>query len=272
MTEQTLHTCTLLGYELLNSYPGIVHFVTTRSGGCSKGTYDSLNLTPYTGDDPAHVAENRSRLCRALGIEESRLILPYQTHSTHLMNIDADFLTLSEEEQHAKLQGVDGVITALTDICVCVSTADCIPILMYDREHQVVAAVHAGWRGTVQKIAVLALQKMGALFGTRADQLLVGFGPGISQEAFEVGPEVFDSFKTAGFPMAHITQWHSGSGKYHINLWEANRWQLLQAGVPDSQMECAGLCSWKNEEKLFSARRLGIKSGRTLSGIMMRKN
>ncbi|HEY5571095.1 MAG TPA: peptidoglycan editing factor PgeF [Bacteroidales bacterium] len=272
MTEQTLHTCTLLGYNLLKPYPGIVHFVTTRSGGCSKGNYDSLNLTSYTGDDPSHVAENRRRLCHALDIKENRLILPYQTHSTNLLNIDAVFLALSEEEQHTKLQGIDGVITALPGICVCVSTADCIPILMYDREHDIVAAVHAGWRGTVQKIAVLALQKMGTLFGTRPEELIVGFGPGISQEAFEVGPEVFDTFKTAGFPMAHITQWHAGAGKYHIDLWEANRWQLLQAGIPDSQMECAGLCSWKHEEKLFSARRLGIKSGRTLSGIMIRKD
>ena len=272
MTEQTLHTCTLLGYDLLKPYPGIVHFVTTRSGGCSKGNYDSLNLTPYTGDDPSHVAENRRRLCHALDIKENRLILPYQTHSTNLLNIDAVFLALSEEEQHTKLQGIDGVITALPGICVCVSTADCIPILMYDRVHGVVAAVHAGWRGTVQKITVLALQKMGELFGTRPEELIVGFGPGISQEAFEVGPEVFDTFKTAGFPMAHITQWHAGAGKYHIDLWEANRWQLLQAGIPASQMECAGLCSWKHEEKLFSARRLGIKSGRTLSGIMIRKD
>ena len=94
-------------------------------------------------------------------------------------------------------------------------------------------------------------------------------GPSISKEAFEVGDEVYEAFREAGFPMDRLAERYLETGKWHIDLWEANRWMLEEFSVPAGQIQIAGICTWKNQEKFFSARRLGIASGRMLSGIMI---
>ena len=95
-------------------------------------------------------------------------------------------------------------------------------------------------------------------------------GPGISLAAFEVGEEVYEAFRAADFPMPYIAEWHNDTHKHHIDLWAANQLQLLDFGLPDTQIETAGICTYTRREDFFSARRLGIKSGRMLSGIMMK--
>ena len=223
----------MLGYGVMTPYSNIFCFATTRRGGFSKGDYASFNCTPYTGDDAESVRRNQELLCNSM------------------------------------LQGVDALITKDPGCCICISTADCIPILLYDRKNQVVAAAHAGWRGTVNYIAGHTLDRMRALYGTDGKDVIACIGPGISLPSFEVGEEVYEAFRMNGFAMDYISEWKPETHKHHIDLWAANRMQLLDFGVPGEQIETSGICTYTRHEEFFSARRLGIKSGRILSGIMI---
>ena len=259
----------MLGYEVFASCPDIFGFVTTRHGGCSTGNYASFNCTPYTGDDADCVRKNRELLCAALPLQPQELVIPFQTHSTDSLVINEAYQNATHSERQAMLQGIDALITRTPGYCICVSTADCIPILLYDKEHRAIAAVHAGWRGTVNRILTQTLRRMQTLYGTDGKDVIACIGPGISLDSFEVGDEVYEAFRTGDFPMEYISIWKPETHKYHIDLWAANRLQLSDFGVPPRQIESAGICTYRQHEDFFSARRLGIKSGRILSGIMI---
>lgn len=244
---------------------GVCAFSTCRDGGVGQGAYATFNCTHYCGDDESSVAVNRNRLCADLHIAPDRLFIPRQVHDTLIAEIDEQFLSLPVKQQQARLEGIDALTTCQPDCCIAVSTADCIPILLYDTRTRAMAAIHAGWRGTVARILTFTLQRMRTRYGTRAKELMAVIGPGISLEAFEVGDEVYHAFSEAGFPMRQVA---CRKEKWHIDLWEANRLLLLEAGVPESQIEVAGICTYGRCDLFFSARRLGIKSGRMLTGIM----
>ena len=249
----------------------VIAFSTTRYGGCSVGNYASMNCTPYTGDDIEAVQSNQTLLCTALHLPKERLVIPYQTHGVEVRLIDDTFLKLSSEEQHALLQGVDALVSTEPNICLCVSTADCIPILLFDKKHRVAAAVHAGWRGTVNGIVTKVLNVMHQTYGSVGEDLEAVIGPGISLQSFEVGDEVYVAFEQAAFPMDDIARWYADAHKWHIDLPAANVLQLMNFGVPERQILQSSICTYASHEEFFSARRLGIKSGRILSGIIIKE-
>lgn len=259
----------LLTYPMSDT--SVTAFSTTRHGGHGSGAYGTFNCTPYTDDAPEVVRANQEQLCKELDIPTERLIIPYQTHSCNILAIDEDFMQMTGEERHAILQEKDAVMTDLRGLCLCVSTADCIPLLLYDPLHHAIAAVHAGWRGTVSRIAAHTLQAMQTTYGTRSTDVQAVIGPGISLNAFEVGIEVYRAFEEAGFDMGRIARWHEEKGKYHLDLPMANRLQLQEMGVPEGQIHDSRICTYTRHRDFFSARRLGIKSGRILNGIMIKQ-
>ena len=242
----------------------IVAFSTTRNGGCSTGNYASFNANYFCNDNPEHVAQNRRLLCAELGIDTSRLIVPHQIHKTAVLNADDEFLSLKADEQKEKLEGIDALITDRNKVCIAVSTADCVPILLHDKRRKVVAAIHSGWRGTVQNIISATISEMRKHYESEAIDITAQIGPSISVDSFEVGDEVYEAFEKAGFDMNEIAERHA---KWHINLWEACKIQLKQCGVATDNIHIANICTLKNKE-FFSARRQGIDSGRILNGIM----
>lgn len=260
----------MLGYGVMTPYPNIFCFSTTRHGGFSEGNYASFNCTPYTGDDEEAVRRNRELLCSSMPCRPVELIIPFQTHGTKVLDIDETYLQASAGERTEMLQGVDALITRKPGCCLCISTADCIPVLLYDRMNQAIAAAHAGWRGTVNNIVGRTLGRMHELYGTEGKDVIACIGPGISLPSFEVGEEVYEAFRANGFAMDYISEWKPETHKHHIDLWAANRMQLTAFGVPDGQIETSGICTYVRHEEFFSARRLGIKSGRILSGILIK--
>ena len=260
--------------EQLHLYPmpnkRVTAFSTTRHGGWGSGAYGSFNCTPYTGDNPDAVLANQELLCKLVDVTAERLIVPYQTHSCNVLVIDEAFMQLSGEARHTMLQEKDAIITSIPNVCLCVSTADCVPVLLYDSAKEVVAAVHAGWRGTVGEIVTHTLQAMHENYGTQARDVHAIIGPCISLKAFEVGIEVYESFEHAGHDMAQIAHWHPEKEKYHIDLPMANCLQLLAKGVTLEQIHDSHICTYTQHEDFFSARRLGIRSGRILNGIVMK--
>lgn len=263
----------MLGYASLGAYSDIFHFVTTRRGGCSEGTYATFNCSPFAGDNPECVRRNQDLLFESIPKNGNSpvLIIPHQTHGTKSLVVDKAFLSLPETEKRERLEGIDTIMTGEPGCCIGVSTADCVPVLLYDKQHQVVAAVHAGWRGTVSFIVGHALERMRTVYGTIGQEVIACIGPSISLESFEVGDEVYEAFRLNGFDMSRISCRNVDTGKHHIDLWEANRLQLLDFGVPSSQIEVAGICTYLHPDEFFSARRLGIASGRILSGISIIK-
>ena len=290
-----------------NISPRVVAFSTTRYGGCSEGNYAQFNVNLYCGDNPSHIAANRSALCRLLQIDESRLVMPHQVHGTDIRLIDKSFPSLPEAEKAAILEGVDAVMTRESGICIGVSTADCIPILLYDDVHHAACAIHAGWRGTVARIAMKAVEAMRQAYGSQPAALKAVIGPGISLDSFEVGDEVYDQFAAAGFNMQQIARHYPAptaplhpstsapnhpsspntqhpspnnlhpspntqhpSPKWHIDLWACNRGQLEAAGVGNGNIQVAGICTYQHCHEYFSARRLGINSGRILTAILLK--
>ena len=196
----------------------------------------------------------------ALGLRLEDLALPRQVHSDNICWM----------EKAGRPEQTDAVITDQPGLCVCVKTADCIPILLYDTKKHIVAAVHAGWRGTVARIISKTIKQMQPVC---PDDIHAIIGPGISLDWFEVGDEVYDAFKAEGFPMERIAKRYpsqdGGKEAWHIDLWEANRWLLEEQGVIDIFVE--GTCT-RTSMDFYSARRETINTGRNYNGIFIKAN
>lgn len=256
----------LLSYTLGDN---VRAFSTMRQGGVSQGNYAEFNINYYCGDDVANIEANRQSLCHLLGIDGYHLVYPHQVHGVEVRQIEADFPTQPVSIKQQLLEGVDAVMTGVEGICIGVSTADCIPILLYDEAHHACCAVHAGWRGTVQRVVQHAVRAMVAAYHTKPSDLKAIIGPGISLENFEVGDEVYEQFARAGFPMDVIARRYA---KWHIDLWECNRIQLTDLGISPQNITLSGICTFAQADHFFSARRLGINSGRIFTGILLQSN
>lgn len=257
----------MITYNLLNKYNEIAHFCTSRQGGVSVGNYASWNLSPFSGDKPEHIAENQRILCNQLGIGVQNLIIPYQTHKTEIREINETFIQLTADEKSNLLNGIDALITNIKGVCIGITTADCVPLLFFDPVLKVVAAAHAGWRGTCGRIAEKTVLKMNQRYGCNPSDILVAIGPSISSNVYEIGNDVVENFENAGFEIEKIFETRNDS--IFLDLWAANQQSLENAGILQENIEIAGLCTYTEHERFFSARRLGLKSGRMLSGIML---
>ncbi len=251
----------------------VIAFSTTRHGGASKGNYGELNINPYCGDNAAAITANREALCKTLNIEDCHLFLPHQVHDIECLDVTEDVLHASPKQRQQLLEGKDALMTSLPHVCIGVSTADCIPVLLYDPRHHAKAAIHAGWRGTVSRIVKETFRKMQRRYGTLPEDTLAVIGPGITLKNFEVGQEVYDDFAAHGFDMRLIAQKfpcknNPTQEKWHINLPLCNQLQLESVGVPRGNIQQSGICTYDDVADFFSARRLGINSGRIYTGII----
>jgi len=249
-------------FSHLNQYEEILHFVSSRGGGVSKDIYYSLNLSYTAGDDAEHVTENRKRLAEELGITPAHLVFPGQSHSANVQVIR------SEDEVKDGITGTDALITQLPQVCVSVLVADCVPLLFYDPDNRVVASAHAGWRGTVQSIAVKVIETMKNEFGTDPSVVLAGIGPSIGPDSYEVGENVISEVKTNMHMDPDTVLLNPSGQKAHFDLWAANRQQLHYSGVQSNHIEEARIDTFAASELFFSARKLGNPCGRFGAGIM----
>ena len=247
--------------------PSVTAFNTTRRGGVSRGEYGGFNINRYCGDDEACIKSNLEMLGRKLNVKAGNIIMPHQTHECEVRQIGGEFLTLPDTVKAKILEGVDALTTNVRDICIGVSTADCIPIIIYDPEHHAAATVHAGWRGTVKRIAQKAIASMRLSYQSQPQDLVAVIGPGISLEAFEVGDEVYNEFASAGFDMSAISQ---HKDKWHIDLKECNLQQLVQSGISKENITVSDICTFNTSDRYFSARKLGTNSGRIFTGIVLK--
>lgn len=253
-----------------------IHAFSTKRGTGANflDKYSSFNINPFCGDNQNHVESCLNLFCKHLNLSKEFIYLPHQIHEDVIVNIDKSFFGISAKEKEDRLKGVDAVISCLKNVCICVSTADCVPVLIYDPTTKSIAAIHAGWRGIVKRIVEKTLDKMMVDFGTSPNDCLALIGPSISKERFEVGDEVHDLFKSEGFDMEKIASKYPSISnpeiqKWHIDLWNANKIQLLNSGLREINIRIVGICTYDNSDDFFSARKLGVSSGRIITGIVI---
>lgn len=257
MIQTTLNGSNLpvLQSQFLLKETGIVHFSTMR-GDVDASPFSKYNLCSYSGDNKEHVETSRRAFADCLGISLDRMWFPRQVHGTNILVVDSSM----PDDQEA-----DAVITREPYLLIGVSTADCVPVVLYDPKNRTIAAIHAGWRGTIAEITKKTVERFCEVSGGYASDILAMVGPSISPFAFEVGAEVADIFVQEEYGECVI----DGYEKPHIDLWKANEMQLIASGVSSSNIDCTPMCTYGNFDRLFSARRLGIKSGRIVSAIML---
>ncbi len=235
-------------------------FSTLRTAEDPSLPYSGFSVCHYTGDDIGHVAACREALAKELHIDAGQLIIPRQTHSANVAIID------SIAFDQPQLEDTDALVTCLDDVALCINTADCVPIVMADAEAGVIAVAHSGWRGTAARIAALTVEKMTRL-GAVSERITAAMGPSICRECFEVGEEVADVFRKE---FGHQTV-REAAPRPFVDLPLAIALTLEQAGVPAANISMPHACSHCRPDLYFSARRLGIASGRTLTLIIRRK-
>lgn len=255
----------LIRYDSPQAQSGIRLFTTTRPGGISVGNYARLNVSPFCGDSPEHIKHNLQLLAGEINIPSKKILIPYQVHGTEIRKIDAEFMQSDSKKQAELLHGIDALVTDIPGTCIGVTTADCVPVFLYDAVRQVVAVAHAGWRGTCAKIVSKTINQMVSEYNCKPEDIEALIGPSISVQAYQVGEELYATFQKAGFPVEEIFT-RRDTGLY-LDLWKANEFLLLSEGVKGCHIAIANRCTYTEYELFFSARRLGVKSGRMFNGI-----
>ncbi len=234
---------------------GAVHAVFTRHGGVSPAPWASLNVGGTVGDDPARVRENRQRAFIAVGRDPASIHDVWQVHGAAVAIAEAP------RPMDSPYRQADVLLTDRPGVTLFMRFADCTPILLYDSQRRVVGLVHAGWQGTVKGAARAAIQAMQSRFGSRPQDVWAGIGPAIGPDHYEVGADVVKQVRLAfGENSLNVLRLNERSGRYHFDLWEANRIWLQAAGV--QQVEVAGLCTACHVEDWYSHRAEGGRTGR----------
>ena len=190
-----------------------------------------------------------------------------QVHDVKVAVVDRGDITRDE------LDGYDAMITDLSGVAIGVRTADCIPVLLYDPVKKIAAAIHSGWRGTVSKIIGKTVSKMQSIYASQSTDILAFIGPGICVDCFQVGEDVALKFKEAGFDINSLWSFRgpkTGNGMeggHHIDLKEACRQTLVEYGLKNENIQITGLCTYDDNDLLYSARKEGIECGRNITYI-----
>jgi len=246
----------------LNSLEGIRHGFFTREGGVSEGLYASLNCGLGSGDDPARVTENRSRVADALEVPAPALVTCYQVHSPDVVTVETPWAPGTGPK-------VDAMVTKTPGVALGILTADCAPVLLADAEARVIGAAHAGWRGALTGVLTATAKAMAEL-GAETGRIVAAIGPCIAQRSYEVGPEFPAPFIAADPSNERFFAPAVISGKFHFDLRGFVRSELEKAGLRRVFELPHDTC---REERFFSYRRACLRGekdyGRALSAITL---
>lgn len=243
------------------------HFISTKAGGFSKAPFSDLNLALHVGDKQETVLKNRQELAKKLQIPLENFVFANQTHSDNIFVATQKDCGSGTFEKLDAIDNVDAFITKEKKVAIAILVADCVPVLLFDKKQKVVAAVHAGWQGTLKKIAKKTVEKMMMEFSCEPKNIVVGMGPSIGPCHFEVQEDVFSQFKEAfGEENKALIK---EAGKLFIDLWELNKQQLLDMGILRENIETMKKCTVCENKDFFSARKEKV-TGRFVAGIMLK--
>ena len=273
------------------------HMITMRRGGVSSGIYATLNLSFGRGDDDANVHENIRRVAAAFGTDEAHMVFSHQVHETNVLRVTAADAGMGVTRP-MEWPSADGLVTNEPGLVLGAFFADCVPLLFLDPVHRAVGVSHSGWRGTAGRIGRVTLEVMSREFGTDPADVLVGIGPSICQDHYEVSEDVAARFREefpdgaegaecadpgagaagiyAGEAGGEVRRTHpmlryaGRPGHMQLDLWEACRVTLLEAGVPEENIHVTDICTCCNPDLLFSHRASHGRRGNIGAFIMLR--
>ena len=243
--------------KIFQQFPELIAVESNRHGGISKSPYTSLNLGIFTEDNPENVQENRIHFFKGLGIRPSRIAHSYQIHQDKILKVT----------RCRAYEGYDALITINKNSFMSITVADCTPVLIYDAKNQAVAAVHAGWKGTVADITAKTIQMMQSEFNTNPADCYAYVGTCIDESSFEVGEKVADLF---AYQFKKIVK--TGKKlKFYVDLKKANAAQLIKCGIPENQIEISSFSTVLDNKDYFSHRKEKGKTGRMIALIGLKK-
>ena len=245
---------TFLTYPAYEEMNWLVHGFSTRFGGVSRGIYSSMNLSFTRGDEESCVKENYRRISDAMGFDMNSIVTSDQTHTNNVRKV-------TEKDRGKGIviprdyTDTDGMITNVPGLVLATFYADCVPLYFADPANHAIGLSHSGWRGTVQKIGAVTIEKMSEEYGSNPKDLKVAIGPSICQECYEVSEDVIEEFEKV-FDKKYRNRlfYRKENGKYQLNLWMANKIIFLEAGIPEENISMPNLCTCCNPEFLFSHR------------------
>jgi polyphenol oxidase len=263
MEKIKLDSIYIYRFDIFKKQKRMLHFISTRNTAFKK----DFSLCLSAGEDIPAIIENRKKLAENLGIPLSQFVFQQQQHTNHVKSIYSHDKGRGSENYYTALKDNDGMVCNDKGICITVIGGDCVPVLFYDPVKDVIAAAHSGWRGTAKRISGKVISEMEKNFGCDAANILVGIGPSIGPDIYEVDRLVFEAFSKTFEDTSQLFKPAGKYGKFYLDLWTANKLQLIEAGVSEKNIEVAGICTFANNNDFFSARR--NDSGRFACGIML---
>lgn len=249
-----------------SEFPEIIAGLTTRRGGYSSAPYQTLNMGLHVGDDPSDVVRNRLALADELEINLDRWVVGEQVHDVLVKKVTEQDSGSGSESLHTVVKGIDGFITNEKDLLLTAFYADCVPLFFYDPESGWIGIAHAGWKGTVKGMAGVMIDHL-IDQGVSKENLRMVIGPSIGLNEYEVDMRVYEKI-----PKQHrsaVTR-PSGVDRYFVDLKELNSRMAQEHGLDQKQIQRSGLCTYEEEQLLFSHRRDGGQTGRMLGYIAIK--
>ncbi|MBN2618731.1 MAG: peptidoglycan editing factor PgeF [Spirochaetales bacterium] len=237
----------ILNWKIFSNLP-INCGITNRNGGFSNGQYSSFNLATHTGDNPDIVDKNRRLLCSLLNVDFDKYIYATQVHGSKIAKVNNDNYLNNFE--------CDGFITNEAGLLLNIYVADCVPIIIYDKENNVGAVLHCGWKGTFEKIIYNAVQILKKDYNSDSTNLLMGIGPSIGECCYNVSEELYKNFN----PLTG--EGHVKNNKYYLNLKEINKNQAISVGILEENIEIMDICTYCDNKNFYSHRKEGEPTGR----------
>lgn len=259
-----------LWHGKFSSFPEdfIVHAISTRLGGFSQKPFDSLNLALHVGDNLENVLANRKKFMQSLGFKLEDIVTPNQIHGDKVFSVEEIHRGRGSQNYSDSIPETDALITNYPNLPLMLCFADCVPIMFVDTENRAVGIAHGGWKGTMKKIAAKTFLAMQENFGTQAEDCLVGIAPSIGGCCYEIGDEVkkicAETFPNN--PELIIER----DGKNFLDLWTANKIQLIEVGLPEENIDVASECTCCNSNWYFSYRAAHGETGRIAAVIALK--
>lgn len=250
---------------ILSDCDFLVHAFCTRHGGVSRDDYKSLNMSFREGDEEFRVLQNWDKLASAFNIPMENFLVLNQVHGDNVFVIKphGDYFTSREALNY------DAIVTNRADLAICIKTADCVPVLIVDQVKKVIAVVHAGWKGSALGISAKVIRLMMNQCQCLPQDILAAIGPSIGHCCYEVDSTTADAFRRQSNSEFFLQQGKK-KNKWMLDLPEANRRQILAAGIPKKNIEVSGYCTSCNQGMFFSHRGAGGITGRQVNFMMIK--
>ena len=252
------HSLPFIESPLLEGFSGLRHGFSTRKGGVSKEHLSSLNLGFNLGDEREKVLENFRILGSLFEAKPEDFVLTQQTHSVNVRHVGREDRGkgIFRERDYTD---VDALMTDEEGVILSAFSADCVPILFYDKGHRAIASCHSGWRGTHGRILARVIEAMQREFSSKPEEIYIAIGPSICKNCYEVSEDVGEAFLDAFPALREMTKNASpiervSEEKFHIDLWELNRWIALENSIPAENISISGYCTMERPDLFFSHR------------------